>query len=55
MKSLKKIYGDLIQLIGIVMLGVGVACEIIYRADVFYILITLGAIIFSIGTKIKGH
>ena len=55
MKHLKKIYGDLIQLTGVVMLGVGVACEIIYGGDIHLVVITIGAIIFTIGTKVKGH
>ena len=55
MSYLKKHYGDLIQFTGMIMLGVGVCCEIVYRADIYYILITVGAIIFSIGTKVKGH
>lgn len=55
MKFHKKIYGDLIQLIGVIMLGAGVICEIIYKADVFYVIITIGAIVFTIGTKVKGH
>lgn len=55
MNYLKKHYGDIIQLTGVVMLGVGVACEIIYGGDIHLIVITVGAIIFTIGTKVKGH
>lgn len=47
-------FGDAIQLIGLVLLGVGIALEIVFRASVFFILITVGSIIFAIGTKLKG-
>jgi len=48
-------YGTLIQLIGVMGLGAGIALEINYGADVYLVLITLGSMIFAIGTKIKGH
>jgi len=47
-------YGTLIQLAGVMGLGVGIVLEMTYKADVYLILITLGSIIFAIGTKIKG-
>jgi len=54
MKWNKRMTGDLIQLVGVVMLGVGVSCEIHCGGDIFLVGITIGAIVFSIGTKIKG-
>jgi len=48
-------WGDVIQLSGVVLLGFGIGCEILMGGDIHLIVITLGAIIFTIGTKIKGH
>jgi len=48
-------WGNLIQLSGVILLGCGITCEIIFGGDIHLIVITLGAIIFAIGTKIKGH
>lgn len=42
-----------IQLIGIIFLGIGIGIEIVQRAELGYILITVGAAIFAVGTKIK--
>ena len=47
-------HGTLIQLIGVMCLGAGIALEINYGADIYLVLITLGSIVFAIGTKIKG-
>jgi uncharacterized membrane protein YadS len=55
MKHLKNIYGNIIQLSGVVMLGAGITCEIIYGGDIHLVVITIGAIVFTIGTKVKGH
>lgn len=55
MKWNRKTIGDLIQLIGVLLLGAGVVCEIIYMADIYYVVITVGAVVFTIGTKIKGE
>jgi len=56
LKSMKNnIYGNIIQLTGVILLGSGIACEIIYGGDIHLIVITLGATVFAIGTKIKGH
>jgi len=48
-------YGTLVQLIGVMGLGAGIALEINYGADIYLVLITLGSIVFAIGTKIKGN
>ena len=55
MKFLKKHYGDHIQLTGVIMLGAGITCEIVYGGDIHLVVITIGAIVFTIGTKVKGH
>ena len=47
-------YGNLIQLAGVMCLGGGIALEINYGADIWLVLITVGSIVFAIGTKIKG-
>jgi len=49
-----RIVGDLVQLIGVVLLGGGLTCEIMIGGPIYLIAITTGAIIFTLGTKIKG-
>ena len=46
--------GDLVQLMGVVLLGGGITCEIMQGGDIYLVAITLGCIIFTLGTKIKG-
>jgi len=46
--------GEVVQLVGLVMLGAGIAIEIAYQANVWLVLITVGSIVFAIGTKLKG-
>jgi len=48
-------FSDLIQLTGLVMIGAGIGFEIGRGADIGYVWITLGAIIFAVGTKLKGR
>jgi len=50
-----EMWGNIIQLTGVLLLGAGVMMEIIMDADFWLWSITLGAVIFAIGTKIKGH
>lgn len=47
--------GELIQLTGVIMLGSGITLEIIKGGDIYLVVITIGCIIFTIGTKIKGR
>lgn len=47
--------GDLIQLTGLVVCGVGIGFELALRAAVWFIVITVGSILFAIGTKLKGR
>jgi len=49
------VIGELVQLLGVVLLGSGIALELIQGGDIFLVLITVGCIVFTIGTKIKGH
>ena len=48
-------WGNVIQLSGVILLGFGIGCEIILGGDIHLVVITLGAIVFTVGTKIKGH
>jgi len=50
----KDFLGELIQLLGVIMLGSGIALEIIQGGDIYLIVITIGCVVFTIGTKIKG-
>ena len=43
-----------IQILAIVMVAAGISFELITGAHVGYILITGGALVFAISTKIKG-
>jgi len=52
MKRIK--WGNVIQFTGVILLGVGIGCEILLGGDIHFISITLGAVIFAAGTKIKG-
>lgn len=47
-------WGNIIQLAGVILLGAGISCEIILGGDIHLIVITLGAVVFTVGTKIKG-
>jgi len=51
----KDFAGELIQLMGVLLLGGGITCEIIQGGDIYFVVITIGCIIFTIGTKIKGR
>ena len=56
MNNLKKSYdrlGMLVQLLGVLLLGAGCTLEIIYKGGWILVSITIGSIIFAIGTKIK--
>jgi len=50
----KDFLGELIQLSGVLLLGSGVTIEIIKGGDIWLIVITVGCVIFTVGTKIKG-
>lgn len=47
--------GDIIQFSGLVLLGIGIGLEIVYQGAIFLILITIGSVVFAIGTKLKGR
>jgi len=50
----KDFLGELIQLAGVLLLGSGVTMEIIKGSNIYLIVITIGCVIFTVGTKIKG-
>jgi len=45
--------GERIQLIGSILVLSGIIIEIIYRADLGFLAITIGSFIWAIGTKIS--
>ena len=51
----KELRGDIIQLSGLVIVGIGCGVELATRAAIWTILITAGSVIFAIGTKLKGR
>ncbi len=48
-----KLWGEIIQLSGLIFLIIGVTIELIYKADIGYITITVGSLLFAVGTKYK--
>lgn len=51
----KDFLGELIQLAGVIMLGSGITLEIVKGGNIYLIVITVGCIVFTVGTKIKGR
>ena len=43
----------LLQTLCILIVAVGIAIELMYRADVAYLLITVGAFAFAVATKLE--
>jgi len=55
LKMSKTRRGDIIQLAGLVVIGVGLGVELALRAHLGLILITVGSVCFAVGTKLKGR
>lgn len=55
MYKTQKQYGDIVQIIGTVAIGIGVGCELAVGGELYLIMITIGSVLFAIGTKIKGQ
>ena len=55
MSKYNKKQGDIIQLIGILVMGFAIGVELCTKADTWCIIITVGSILFALGTKIKGY
>jgi len=47
--------GDIIQLIGLLVLGAGLGFELALRAHWGFVLISVGSVCFTVGTKLKGR
>lgn len=47
--------GEFVQLVGLVVVGAGCALEIAHEAGIWLVAITVGTIIFAVGTKLKGR
>ena len=50
---IKKRKSDVPQILGIVLVVCGILYEIAFKAPIGFVLITLGSLVFAIGTKIK--
>jgi len=46
--------GDIIQLIGVLVMGFAIGVELCTKAEAWCVVITIGSILFALGTKIKG-
>jgi hypothetical protein len=46
--------GDIIQLAGLIFLGAGIGFEMATQADIGYIYISIGSVVFAVGCKLKG-
>ena len=47
--------GSAVQMVGILVLGIGIGIELAFKADIGFVAITAGSVIFAIGTKLKGR
>jgi len=50
-----RIWGEIVQLSGVLLLGGGMTMEVVKGGDIWLLCITLGCVIFTIGTKVKGN
>lgn len=48
-----RLWGEIIQLSGLMFCMIGIAIEIYYEAHIGFISITVGSLLFAVGTKIK--
>jgi len=48
-----KIWGEVIQLSGLICLVIGIGIELYYKADTGYLVLTTGSLVYAIGTKFK--
>ncbi len=48
-----KFWGEVIQLSGLVCLVIGIGIEIYYKADFGYVILSIGSLVYAIGTKFK--
>lgn len=50
---ISKFWGEIIQLSGLICLVIGISIELYYKADFGYIMLSVGSLVYAIGTKIK--
>lgn len=48
-----KLWGEIIQLAGLIFCVIGIGIEIYYEAHIGFISITVGSLLFAVGTKVK--
>jgi len=48
-----KFWGEVIQLSGLICLVIGITIELYYKADFGYIILTIGSLLYAVGTKFK--
>jgi len=48
-----KFWGEVIQASGLACLVIGICIEISFKADIGYIVLTTGSLIYAVGTKFK--
>ncbi len=48
-----RLWGEIVQLAGLIFCVIGILIEIYYKAHIGFISITVGSLFFAIGTKIK--
>jgi hypothetical protein len=53
--SVRRRLSDVIQTAGVILLSAGIAVEMVARADIGYLIISVGSLIFTIGTKLKKY
>lgn len=46
-------WGEVIQLAGLIFLVIGIGVEIYYEADIGFITVTIGSLLYAVGTKFK--
>ena len=48
-----KFWGEVIQLSGIIGLVIGICIEVYFKADWGYTILTIGSLLYAVGTKFK--
>jgi len=48
-----KFWGEVIQLSGLLCLVIGIGIELYYKADFGYVTLSIGSLVYAVGTKFK--
>ena len=48
-----KFWGEVIQASGLACLVIGICIELYFKADIGYTVITVGSLVYAVGTKFK--